>query len=637
MVEGKKLENLSCKKEEGVGDTLPGFMVAQKGKTGNKIIPERILKLKGNMEFEGYIKKKYGEFDITSIEFCYRAVAPLQLNKFLKGPMSEKERDSLFLPTKNSERQGYYFSLDPKWETGYCSKKGAKLVVKVIIYFKEENHFLDNSELCLQSNVDCYPTHIIYLRQTSRMNRWKNIGYNVLGMVSNRWKSNVPDERIEREPESELEPDKIKVVEPKKHEAEEGKVVRAPKRNYVSQDIVSNGELPVWHWNVGEKEIKMKEYKKWKSKEMETIYQRWQQSTNTQKWENNKGKLSKEGKWTYEISFNEYNPNSWMQENTKTKKRRIIWRSIKCSVVDAEKVPTLPYSWSFKEQEGVYIKYYHIHQVEIEDIFQRWRAGGCGKGNLSRDLGGNIKQDYLVEFASSDWKQWNLYTKYARSLRREPAIDVSERIDTEPNIELLRASSPEFKEFRDEFMSAQTHGDLMEVRKIWKIKKVTGDIAFMEMLKRGKAKANIKTLYHGTTKENINSIIYDTDKTGFLMSTGERLRLGSGVYFAPDPGKSKLYSTDNQDFLLRARVDLEDSKYTQNKIYDEYCVTNESLAMPTHIIRYNIKCRLCGRFINNGDTERIRIKRAHIVHIVHTSCWQKRDNFIRCAPISTSG
>ena len=621
MVEGKKLENLSCKKEEGVGDTLPGFMVAQKGKTGNKIIPERILKLKGNMEFEGYIKKKYGEFDITSLEFCYRAVTPLQLNKFLKGPMSEKERDSLFLPTKNSERQGYYFSLDPKWETGYCSKKGAKLVVKVIIYFKEENHFLDNSEFCLQSTVDCYPTHIIYLRQTSRMSRWKNIGYKVLGMVSNRWKSNVPDERIEREPESELEPDKIKVVEPKKPEAEESKVVRAPKRNYVSQKDIVSISGPVWLVNVGEEEIEIMEYSR-KQKEIENIYQRWQQSPNTQKWENNKGKLSKEGKWTYEISFNEYNPNSWMQENTTTKKRRIIRRRIKCSVVDTEKVPTLPYSWSFKVQEGVYTEYYHIHQVEIEDIFQRWRAGGCGRGNLSRDLGGNIEQNYLVEFASIDkstWIQGNLETKYSRSLRREPDIDVSERIDKEPNIELLIADNPEFKEVCNKFIIAQTHGDLMEVGSIWKIKKVAGGLAFLEMLIRGEANANIKTLYHGTTEKNILSIIYKTDKTGFLMSTRENLKLGSGVYFASDPGKTKYYSTDNQDFLIVALVNLKDSKYLHDGVYDEFCVSNESLAMPTHIIRYNIKCRLCGLFINNGDTKRTQVGG---VHIVHTSCWQ---------------
>ena len=39
-------------------------------------------------------------------------------------------------------------------------------------------------------------------------------------------------------------------------------------------------------------------------------------------------KLSKEGEWTYEISFNEYNPNSWTQENTTTEKKRFIWRRI---------------------------------------------------------------------------------------------------------------------------------------------------------------------------------------------------------------------------------------------------------------------------------------------------------------------
>ena len=690
MEESKKLGYLSWKKVEGVGDT--------------------IVKLKGNMEFKSYIREKYGDCDGARIFFCYRAVTPLQLNQFLKGPMSEKERDSLFLPTKNSVGQGYYFSIDPRREARYCSNKGTKILVKVTIYFKEEDCFLENSEFCLQSTTDCYPTHIIYLHQTSRISPGKNIGYKVLRIVSNLFKSNIPDEKIEREPESESEPEKIKVieprnpeseeskvveprnpeseeskvveprnpeseeskvveprnpeseeskvveprnpeseeikiieskkpepkqiklVEPKKSEAEESKVVEPTKHNYVSQkNLVSKGEHPVWSVKV--KGVEMMEYSRKQSEEIENIYQRWQQWPNTQNWTNNKGKLSKEGEWTYEISFNEYNPNSWTQENTTTKKKRSIRRNIMCQLVDAGNVPPLPYSWSFKEQEGVYIEYYHIHQIEIEDIFQRWRAGGCGKGNLSRDMGGNVRQNYVVEFASSHkstWKQWNLDTKYSRCLRREPAIDIS-LIDKEPNVQLLRAPSLEFKEIRDQFVSAQTHGDFMEVGSIWKIKK-TGDIAFMEKLRsltlNGNSNANIKTLYHGTTEKNIKSIV----NTGFLKSNGGML--GSGVYLAPDPGKTKYYSKDNQDFLLIAIVNLKGSEYSQNKIYDEYCVPIETLAVSTHIIRYNIKCQLCGLFINNGDTERSQVGG---VHIVHTSCWQKRDNFIRCAHISSSG
>ena len=620
--EGKKIGKLSWKKEEGVVDTLPSFIAAQKGcNTGNQITPEKILKLRGNRDFLGYIREKYGDCDGARIKFCYRAVTSKQLDVFLKGPMSEKERDRLFLPTNGAVVQGSYFSTNPRREAGYCSSEGSKILVKVIIYMGEEDYFLNNCELCLRSTADCYPTHIIFLNQTSRMS---------LG------KYNLSDVKIERKPESESEPEeskvvrtiksepkKIKVAIAKKPEAEESKVVGAPKRNYVSQKDIVSISGPVWSVKVEGGE--MMEYSRKQSEEIETIYQRWQQSTNTQKWKNNTGKLSKEGEWTYEISFNEYNPNSWTQENTTTEKKRFIWRRIKCSVVDAEKVPPLPYSWSYKVQEGVYNKYCHLHQVEIEDIFQRWRAGGCGRGNLSRDMGGNIEQDYGVEFVSIDkstWIQGNLETKYSRSLRREPDIDVSERIDKEPNRELLIADNPEFKEVSDKFMSAQTHGDLMEVGSIWKIKKVAGELAFMEKIIRGEANTYIKTLYHGTTEENILSIIYETDKTGFLKS--EKGMLGSGVYFAPDPGKTKYYSKDNQDFLLIAKVNLEDNKYRQDKIYDEYCVPFESLAVPTHILRYNIKCLLCGLFINNGDTERTQLGG---VHIVHTSCWQKRNNY----------
>ena len=688
MVEGKKIGNLSWQIEEGVGDTIPGFMAAQKGKTGNKITPEKILKLRGNRDFVGYIREKYGDCDGARIKFCYGAVTSLQLDQFLRGPMSENERDSLFFPINGSSGKGSYFSIDPRKEAWY-SNEGSKILVKVIIYMGDEDHLLDNSEFCLRSTADCYPTHIIYLRQTSGMrelagtNLLKNFGYKMLGMVSNRWKRNIPNEKIEREPESESEPEESKVVrtiklepnkikgvetkksesgeskvveeskvvrtskpepekiklverkkpepeeiklaEPKKPEAEKSKVVVPPKRKYDSpKDIVSKDEHPVWSVKVEGGE--MMEYNRKQSEETETIYQRWQHSPNTQDWKNNKGKLSKEGKWTYEISFKEYNPNSWTQKNTTTKKKRIIWRGIMCHLVDAKKVPTLLYRWYFKEQEGVYIEYYHIHQVEIEDIFQSWRAGGCGRGNLSRDMGGNVKQNYFVEFASSDkstWKQSNLETGYSRCLRREPDIDVSERVYKEPNIQLLEADSPKFKEVRDQFMSAQTHGDLMEVGSIWKIKKVAGDLAFMENLKsnmlEGEANTNIKTLYHGSTKKNIKSIIFETDKTGFLMSKGGKL--GSGVYFSADPGKTKYYSKDNQDFLLIAIVNLKGCEYLKDKIYDEYCVTNESLAMPTHIIRYNIKCRLCGLFINNGDNKRTQ---EGGVHIVHTSCWQKK-------------
>ena len=541
MKESKKIGNLSWQKEEGVVDTLPSFMADQKGNTGNQITPEKIHKLKGNRNFVGYIREKYGELQIARINICYGAVTSFMLNVFLKGPMSEKERDSLFFPTNGSVGEGSYFSTNPRREARYCTKYGTKILVKVIIYMGDKDHLLDNSELYLRSTVDCYPTHIIYLNQTiemkelagtlSRERMVYNLGTNICYKVPAR--QNL-----------------CKVVETRKPEAEESKVGGAPKRKYESpKNIVSKGEHPVWSVNVGEEETEMMEFSRKQSKEIEAIYQRWQQWPNTQNWTNNKGKLSKEGEWTYEISFNEYNPNSWTQENTTTKKKRIIRRNIMCHLVDAEKVLPLPYSWSFKEK-SVYNKYYHIHQIEIEDIFQRWRAGGCGKGNLSRDMGENIEQDYFVEFASSNkstWKQNNLETGYSRCLRRKPPIDVSERVDKEPNIKLLKADNPEFKEVCAQFMSAQTHGDLMKVGKIWKIKKVTGDIAFMENLKshmlKREANTNIKTLYHGTTEKNIKSIIFETDKTGFLMSKGGRL--GSGVYFSADPGKTKYYSKDN--------------------------------------------------------------------------------------------
>ena len=663
MVEKKKIGNLSWKKEEGVGDTLPGFMGAQEGNKKNKITPEKILNLRGNRDFAGYIREKHGDFDGARIKFCYRAVPPSKAKEFLEGPMSEKERDELFAPTKGTLGLGSYFSTDPKRAAWYCPGGGPRVLVKVTVYLGTENvdYLVDRSKLCLQGTGDCYPTHVVYLKGSGGEG---GVGCAILGgaivaimHIGDHDTVSTPDSDLEEGEEivledSDLEEGEEIVLEDSDldSDSEESKEIPPkeipPKYTAQAKNIVSNGKHPVWSVKVESGE--MKKYDKKQSKEIEAIHQRWQHSSNTQKWENNKGKLSKVGKWTYEISFKEYNPNSWTQENTTTEKKRIIRRSIKCSVVDAEKVPPLPYSWSFKEKEGVYTKYYHLHQVEIEDIFQRWRAGGCGRGNLSRDKGGNVKGNYLVEFVSSDkstWKQINLDTEYSRSIYREPSIEGDKHstgppaptptppppppppttttpMDNEPNQILLSADSPEFKEVRDKFMSAQTHGDSLEVGSVWRIKKETGDIAFMDQLKslllKGEAETKIKTLYHGTSQETINSIVYKTEKTGFIKT--ESGMLGSGVYFAPDPGKTKYYSKDRQDLMIGAIVNLEGSKYAQNKIYDEYCVPSETLAQPTHIIRYNIKCLFCGLFINKGDAERTFLK---CVHIVHKSCWQK--------------
>ena len=63
--------------------------------------------------------------------------------------------------------------------------------------------------------------------------------------------------------------------------------------------------------------------------------------------------------------------------------------------------------------------------------------------------------------------------------------------------------------------------------------------------------------------------------------------LGVGVYFAPDPNKSMQYCRDGKKTMLLNQVNIDESKYHQNKIFDEYMIKDPNKALPIYLLTFN--------------------------------------------------
>ena len=61
--------------------------------------------------------------------------------------------------------------------------------------------------------------------------------------------------------------------------------------------------------------------------------------------------------------------------------------------------------------------------------------------------------------------------------------------------------------------------------------------------------------------------------------------LGAGIYFAPNPMKSVQYSPDKR--MILTKVNLDGSKYAQNKVFEEYCIYSSDQALPVFIITWD--------------------------------------------------
>jgi len=86
-------------------------------------------------------------------------------------------------------------------------------------------------------------------------------------------------------------------------------------------------------------------------------------------------------------------------------------------------------------------------------------------------------------------------------------------------------------------------------------------------------------LFHGTSHDACLSIA----KSGFRMGVGGML--GGGIYFAPNPGKSSHYC-DGHKMMLLCRVNLSNSRYAENAIFQEYCIYDVSSVLPVYVLRY---------------------------------------------------
>lgn len=138
-------------------------------------------------------------------------------------------------------------------------------------------------------------------------------------------------------------------------------------------------------------------------------------------------------------------------------------------------------------------------------------------------------------------------------------------------------NSEEFQTIERQFVSRQTRGTHMKIEWLKRIIKEDGDKVFMESLKKNVNEDNIKILYHGTSQQAVESITLRTTGTGFKLTDHDGM-LGRGVYFAPDPGKSKNYC-DSAKMMLRCLVLLDSTaRYAQNTTYDEYCVSHQNMA-----------------------------------------------------------
>lgn len=62
--------------------------------------------------------------------------------------------------------------------------------------------------------------------------------------------------------------------------------------------------------------------------------------------------------------------------------------------------------------------------------------------------------------------------------------------------------------------------------------------------------------------------------------------LGGGIYFAPNPQKSTQYCDKFKKMLL-CKVNLEESKYAQNEIFEEYCIYDIKKVLPWYILTYD--------------------------------------------------
>ena len=612
--------------EADSADIPPGFNECQQSHP--KLVVNRMSRFGGTPSFEEYLTSKYGFCNKSLGVVLYRATTKQEVNAFLLNTSNNyMDRSKLFYVTNGTMGQGVYFNMDPKVATAYCAANKEQILIRVLCYIIK--YEVMGSNYCLHSGEDCYPTHLIYLEGGNSL-------YQELVNIELGGYLQPASSDDEFAPQMNMPPPKHP---------------QAPKST-----LIPTGAPP--EWLVKLEGNKFQRYSDGESAQIEAIYKKWEAAPKATKPQVNKGTIKgEESKWGYNILFQSSNPEQWVQTG-KANKMRQIRRLLKCQMVDVGLVPPLDYSWAFIDQD-VNKKYFYIHQLEIENIFQRWILGGPQIGNLSRDRGGKVSFDYIVEFPTLDqntWKQVNSQTQKVRPLVRTPPwgdlkppilqppkfspfqapkpqysknsfpeeISEEEKVEnkliTEKPVQqnIVEINSEDFKKIKTEFEKAQTHGDNLEIGTLWDVQKVSGDLAFMDVIKEmTQGETNLKALYHGTSKTCIDSILYKTGKTGFLKTTGGML--GSGVYFGPDPGKAKYYSNDNQDYMIRALVNLKDSQYANNKIYDEYCVPNEAQAMPTHIIQFKIKCVFCNQFIQLGEKNR---KMLWCVHIVHAACWK---------------